>query len=97
MTDLEKRIKAFSTRPKHVKRLKLDDLLAALEPRAKPPTVAKADLRKQAEAAVAGFKGEITRLPAVDPAERSLAQHEARQSVKPAPERRSSSYGDGSN
>lgn len=92
MTDIDKRIRAFSAKPKYVARLTVDDVLAAMEQRPKPPVVAKADLREQADAAMAGFKGAVTRLPTVDPAERDRAR-EARRSAKQARKRRSSNIG----
>lgn len=95
MTDLDKRIRAFSTKRKYFEKLTVADVLSAMQPVPKPPAISKADLRKQAEVAAASFTGGITRLPTVDPAERP-ARYEARQSKKPARGRRSSSYSDGS-
>lgn len=79
MSDLDKRIRAFSAKPKYVARLTVDDVLAAMAPREKPPAVAKADLREQADAAVAVFRGGITKLPAVDPAARERERQAARE------------------
>lgn len=96
MVSRDQRIRAFSAKPKYVARLTVDDVLAAMEQRPKPPVVAKSELREQADAAMAGFKGAVTRLPAIDPAERDRAR-EARRIAKQARKRRSSNIGNEGN
>jgi hypothetical protein len=89
MVSRDRRISALSAKPKYVARLTVDDVLAAMAAREKPAPISKQDLRHQAEAALQSFRGDITRLPTVDPAARARAR-EARRSAKQARKRRSS-------
>lgn len=66
MSDLDRRIRALSPKPRHVERLTLDLVVEAMAPREKPPVIPKSDLRAEAEKALATFRGNITKVPAVD-------------------------------
>lgn len=78
MIDRNTRIRALSTKRRNVEQVTVDAVLEAMQPQPKPVIIPRAELRRQAEAAIAGFSGKITKGPPIDPATMTPRRHPMR-------------------